>query len=688
MIKGVLVLLCALLAASAQSGDWPVAGGFSSQNKYSPLTQINRDNVSQLRVAWTYDSGDDYPESEIQCNPIVVNGVLYATTPRLRLIALDAATGKLRWSFDPGLKGRGKLRNRGVAWWTDGKSARIFYGVRDYLYAIDAKTGKPATGFGRMGRVGLRENLGRDPRSQSVGLNSPPVIYRDLVIIGSVVSETLPASPGDIRAYDARTGALRWSFHTIPHPGEFGYETWPKDAWTYAGGANNWTGMALDAARGLVFVPTGSASFDFYGGNRTGDNLFANCLIALKAETGERVWHFQTVRHDLWDRDLPAPPTLVTVRREGRDVDAVAVTTKSGYVFLFERETGKPLFPIREREAPGGGVEGEHPASRQPVPEKPEPFARQRLTEELVTRRTPAAREDVLGRLRKARSEGQFAPPSFQGTVVFPGFDGGAEWGGSAFDKDSGLLYVNANEMAWILRIVKAEPVSDARGLYKRECASCHRSDFKGTPPEFPALTGLAGRYDAQTLVKFIKEGGGRMPGFDRLGDEALLKLANLILSGEDSVVDLPPQPIEQRFSFDGYNKLLDPDGYPGVAPPWGTLSAINLNTGDFAWKIPLGEYPELAAQGIPTTGSENYGGPVITAGGLLFIGATIRDDKFRAFDKATGKLLWETKLPAGGSATPAVYQAGGREFVVIAAGGGKWGAASGGKYVAFALPK
>jgi quinoprotein glucose dehydrogenase len=377
-------------------GDWAVYSGGSDGIRYSSLRQINRDNVHRLQVAWTFDTGA--LNSLMECNPIVVHRVLFATTPKSPAVALDAATGKLLWNFDPHLGGGG----RGVAHWEDGEEERIFTSVGHFLYALDAKTGKPMPNFGSAGRVDLREGLGRDPEKQSVYASSPGIIYQDLLIIGSSVAEDLPASPGDIRAYDVRTGKIRWTFHTIPHPGEFGYETWPKDAWTYIGGVNNWAGMALDEKRGLVFAPTGSASFDFYGANRIGDDLFANCMIALKAGTGERVWHFQAVRHDLWDRDFPSPPSLVTVKRQGRMVDAVAEITKSGYVFLFDRETGKPLFPIRYQKVPASDVDGEVAADTQPLPTKPKPFSRQEFTERLVTNRTPQAHQAVLEQLRLA----------------------------------------------------------------------------------------------------------------------------------------------------------------------------------------------------------------------------------------------------------------------------------------------
>ena len=540
----------------------------------------------------------------------------------------------------------------------------------------------------------MRRGLGRDPKDITITVTTPGVVYKDLLILGSLVSEGLPSAPGDIRAFDARTGEMRWSFHTIPHPGEFGYDTWPKDAWTYSGGANNWAGMVVDHKRGLVFAPTGSAAFDFYGANRHGDNLFANTLLALKADTGERVWHFQAVRHDVWDRDFPSAPNLVTLKQGGRSVDAVVQISKSGHVFVFERETGKPLFSIEHRGVPASDIEGERLATAQPLPLKPPPFARQTLTENLLTNRTLEARKAALEVFHKVRSKGQFEPPSQEGTIVFPGFDGGGEWGGPAFDPETGWLYVNANEMAWVLRLLprpKPSRQPSGRGLYVTHCGGCHRADLRGTPPEFPALTGLDAKFSLPEVNTIVLEGAGRMPGFSSLPAEATRAISRYIYTGKDAAagpISGGPSPLDLKYTFDGYNRFLDPDGYPAIAPPWGTLNAIDLNAGEIAWSIPLGEYPELAAKGLKDTGSENYGGPLVTANGLLFIGATNFDKKFRAFDKRTGKLLWETLLPAAGNATPAAYEAGGRQFIAIAAGGGKSGAPSGGSFVAFALPE
>ena len=673
--------------------SWKVFGGGPDNIHYSKLDQINRDNVHSLQVAWTFDTGDQHPKSEMECNPIVVDGSLYATTPTGDVVALNAATGTLLWRFSANedLGNVGKVRTRGVTYWSDGNDKRIFVGVRQYLVALEAQSGKLIASFGNAGRIDLREGLGRNPLNW-VSLTSPAVVYKGLVIVGGLMSETLPASPGDIRAYDARTGKPRWSFHTIPHPGELGYETWPKTAWTYSGAANNWAGMSLDIKRGIVFVPTGSAASDFYGANRVGDDLFANSLIALNAETGQRIWHYQFVHHDIWDRDPPSAPALVTVKRDGRDVDAVAQTTKQGFVFLFDRETGKPLFPIESRNYPPSDLEGEITASEQSLPTLPAPYARQKLTADMLTTRTPEAHQDALERFSKLRSDGQFIPGSTQGTIIFPGYDGGAEWGGGAFDPTTGLFYVNANEMAWVLRLVPQKPrTAEANGkeIFMRNCSTCHRADMTGTPPEFPSLVGVSNRYDEPTVKQLIARGAGRMPGFSSLGEDQLEAVFEYVYHGKEMMVkDKGPSPLDAKYISDGYNKFLDKDGYPAIAPPWGTLTAIDLNSGETNWQIPLGEYPELAARGLTNTGSENYGGPVVTAGGLLFIGATNYDKAFRALDKTTGKVLWQTTLPAAGNATPSTYEVNGRQYIVIAAGGGKSPAPSGGSLVAFALPK
>ncbi len=617
------VLWCLLgIAASAsaqKSVDWPGVGNDPGCMRYSPLNQINRDNVARLKPAWVYHTGElkGGAGKTIECTPIVVDGVMYITTGSLRVVALEAASGKELWQFDP-LKERPFTHhpasggvNRGCAYWSDGQPGgerRIIHGTSDgRLFSLDARSGKLDAAFGEGGVRDLRQEF--EPRIAALdyGPTSAPVIWRDTIMIGVSCGEGPGiASPGDIRAFDVRAGKQLWTFHTVPRPGEFGNETWERDSWKNRGGANAWGGLSVDPGRGLVLAGLGSAAFDFYGGDRKGDNLFANCVIALDAGTGKRVWHFQTLRHDLWDHDLPTYPNLVTVTHHGERIDAVAQVTKTGYVFLLDRETGKPLFEIKDQPVPASDAPGEHAAATQPIPVKPPSFAAQFLDETNVTDIGPANRASVLEQLRKVRGGPAFNPPSTQGTVVIPGFHGGANWSGASFDPTTGLLYVNSNNVPNIITLAESQPGEKAR---------------------------------------------------------------------------IGP------YSHKGYIRFLDHEGYPAIKPPWGVLSAINLNTGEFAWRVPLGEHPELTARGIPRTGTETFGGSIVTAGGLVFIAGT-KDERIHAFDKATGRMIWEHPLPAGGYATPATYQIDGRQYLVIAAGGaGKLGTKAGDAFVAFRLP-
>ena len=699
--------------AAREDVDWRVTGGEPGQTRYSPLDQITRANVKSLRVAWVYHAGDASPEnrSEIQATPIVVHGVLYSTSPSLVLFALRASTGQPLWRFDPfaGQSRRESHVNRGVSYWESGDDRRLFYTAGRRIWCVNATTGRPCAAFGENGSIDLASGIDRDVSRTQLVATSPGVIYNDLLIQGSRVSEGEGAAPGDVRAFDVRTGKMRWVFHTIPRAGEPGAETWTDAARPTAGGANSWPGMSVDPVRGMVFVPTGSASPDFYGGERIGQNLYANSLIALDASTGRRLWHFQTVHHDIWDRDLPAVPNLVTVTRDGRSVDAVAQITKSGFVFLFDRASGRPLFPVEERPTPKSDLAGEQSWPTQPVPTKPAPFARQRMTEADVTDLTPAAHDSALARFRRLRHDELFTPPSREGTVVLPGFDGGGEWGGAAFDRSSGVLYVNASDVPWIAALrerVTSKPSSAPQTggqLYLANCASCHRTDRQGDGARTPSLVGVTTRRTPAEIKQIIERGKGFMPAFATLTDAQ----KNAVIAYLDGrVVVAPPAPAPSpsrsddpsaapsaapgaapsRFQFLGYERWRDAEGYPAIKPPWGTLSAIDLNTGEYRWRITLGEHAALHARGIKPTGTEMYGGPIVTAGGLVFVAATM-DAKFRAFDKSTGALLWETQLPAAGYATPSTFRANGKQYVVIAAGGGKLGTRSGDSYVAFALP-
>lgn len=593
-----LIFAVALPLAAA---EWQHYAGDPGSTRYSPLKEIHKGNVARLKTAWTYHTGDkgDRGRSAIETTPIIVDGALYGVSPMLKIFALEAATGREIWKFDPyaGSESQSRGVSRGVTYWQSGQDKRILFVVDARLMSVDARTGKPIAEFGEGGAVNLRKELDRDPPGAFTGVTTPGVIYKDLIILGSAVGEgPRPSAPGHIRAYDVRTGKRVWIFHTIPHPGEFGHETWEGDSWKTAGGANDWGGLSLDEKRGLVFVALGSPAFDFYGGQRLGQNLFGNSVVALEAATGKRVWHYQIVHHDLWDWDLPCAPVLV--QSKGRD--AVAQATKHGLLFVLDRETGKPVFPVEERPVPRSDVPGEKAWPTQPFPVKPPPFAPQKFE---PTDISPEARAFVMKQIADLRVGGMFNPPSKQGTVVVPGTLGGALWGGASFDPQRRLLFVNSNGWANIMRLLDAR----AGSSYPYENA--------------------------------------------------------------------------------GYTRVRDAEGYPGTKPPWGRLTAIDLDKGEFAWQIPIGEHKELTARGVPQTGAMMLGGSISTAGGLVFIGAT-RDEMFRALDSDTGKVLWEMKLEAGGYATPATYSLNGKQYVVIAAGGGtRQETPSSDAYVAFALP-
>ena len=694
-----LLLSSVLLEAD---NDWPAYLGDGAAH-YSAAQEITPDNVSELTQVWEYRSSGKSSgvRSQIQCNPLIIDGVLYGTSPQLTLFALNAASGEELWRFplDGDRRSRRNGVNRGLAMWNDGNEQRLMYSVNQSLYAINPKTGKAIESFGDQGRINLLDGLDRDTQGLYLSANAPGAIYKDLIIIGTRVGEgPATAAPGHIRAYDIRTGERRWIFHTIPHPGEFGYETWPPESWKKSGGANCWTGLVVDKERGLAFVPTGSASFDFWGGDRLGDNLFANSLIALDAATGKRRWHFQFVHHDLWDYDLSATPVLCEVSRNGEKIAAVAQVTKTGQVWVFNRETGESLFPWSEVAVPPSTLKGEVTAPTQPIPSKPAPFARQRFTEDEVTRHSPSARAAVLRQLRSANPHQLYDPPSERGTIILPGFHGGAEWGGAAVDPE-GVLYVNSSEMSWFLQMVPTTALrTGAKDLYRQLCMACHGENREGNAlASVPDLNTVTDRFKPEEISALLNTGKGMMPSFRFLPERSRDALVKYLISPEskpatardefgEALSSTDKTPATSPYVTTGYIRFLDPDGFPALRRPWGTLNAIDLNSGEYLWRRPLGEHPELTGNETQASGTENYGGPVVTAGGLLFIAATM-DEEFRAFSTATGEILWETSLPAGGYATPATYEVDGRQYVVIACGGGKMGTRSGDSYLAFALP-
>lgn len=701
LILIVLVTLLVVLYFNDPSGsrqkDWTEYLGGPERNHYSTLSQIDRSNVNRLQKAWEYHTGDS---GQVQCNPIIIDGRLYAVTATAEPFALDAATGEEIWRIRD--TSGNNVIVRGVSYWEDGDDKRILYTRESWLHAADALTGKPVMAFGDSGRTSLKAGLGPTVEKKYVVSRTPGTVFEDLIIMPLSLSEGSDAAPGHIQAFNIRTGDLAWVFKTIPEPGEFGYDTWPADVYknTNVGAANNWAGMSVDRKRGILYAPTGSAAFDFYGGPRNGSNLFANTLLALNARTGERIWHFQFVHHDILDRDAPAPPNLLTVTHDGKKIDAVAQPTKQGFVYLFDRETGEPLFPIEEVAAPASDIPGEKAWPTQPLPTKPLPYARQTLTENDLNPYS-SNKDSLLITFRKSRFEGPYTPLSRQGSIVYPGLDGGAEWGGAAVDPD-GIMYLNSNEMGWVIALNERQPkaenvVSPGQQVYAMHCSTCHGPERKGNAASgYPSLVNLNDRLERNHVLAVIAKGKGMMPGFQKLSENEKKNLVAYLYGDKQSTAEKPAERADKKevmgnqppdFRISGYTKFLDKGGYPAIRPPWGTLNAIDLNTGEYVWTKVFGSYPELEAKGIPQTGSESYGGPVITASGLLFIAGT-KDKKFRAYDKATGELLWDTTLPAAGFATPSTYEVDGRQYIVVACGGTKLGAEKGDSYVAFALPE
>lgn len=701
-----LILLCGFLFLGCKSSEeqiptnneyttWSSYLGDSGRSHYSTLSQITKENVTDLKVAWSYEAADS---GQMQMNPLVVDSILYGVTAAMRIVALHAETGAEIWQFGDSVK-VWHSTSRGVSYWEKGNDKRILVTRGSDLFALNSLTGKPISTFGNNGKIDMRLGMPKSAAKKFVISNTPGAVYKDLIVMPLRLSEGADAAPGDVMAFNIITGELAWVFHTIPHPGEKGFETW-VDSTAYkspvVGAANNWAGMAVDEETGVIYIPTGSAAPDFYGGDRLGSNLYANSLLALDANTGSYLWHFQFTHHDIWDRDPPAPPNLLMVEREGEKVRAVAQVTKQGYVYVFDRKTGKPLFDIEEVPMPASTLDGEKAWATQPIPVKPAPFARQSqdLTEADISPYAENA-ADLL-EVFKASDKRQYAPPNTTPTFLLPGYDGAAEWGGAATDPNDGIIYVNSNEMAWNLQVNLGEEIPGTNlgeFTYRKYCVSCHQADRKGLATSgYPSLLDLQLRKEKTEVSAIISQGKGMMTGFPQIKEgekEALLKFLwgqEIDHSTEKKEVvstDLEGT-LKKKYKHTGYSKFLDNKGLSGISPPWGTLHAIDLNTGEYIWSVPFGNTLELGENGIGT-GTENYGGAVVTENGLLFIGAT-RDGYFRVFNKLNGEILWEYKLPAAAFATPAMYEVNGKQYIAIACGGEKLGTEKGNQIIVFAL--
>ncbi len=695
----VIIIISISCSKDKQFTNWDSYLGDKASTQFSTASQLTKENVSEIQVIWKYSTKDAHPEgrSQIQCNPLVVDGVIYGSTPRMNFFALDATNGQEIWNFDPhqgSFDRYGMGVNRGLSYWEEGSERRLLITSANFLFCLDMETGKPVVSFGDSGRVDLKKNLGRNVDDRTMMANTPGIVFEDLYILGARVDESMGAAPGHIRAYNIKTGEMEWIFHTIPHPGEYGYDTWPEDAWQKSGGANSWSGMSLDEERGIVYIPTGSASYDFYGADRKGENLFANCVLALNAATGERIWHFQTTHHDIWDRDLPAPPVLASIFVDGEKKDVVMQISKQGYVFVFDRDTGEPIFQIDEVPVPQDALPGEHPWPTQPIPTKPPPFTRMKFGVEDATNISEASNKYAINLLKQIRTDHLYDPPSEEGTLIFPGYDGGGEWGGAAFNPMTNTLFINVNHVPWIMTMLEVnidQKSNIGRGAasYKQFCSGCHGADLKGGEfmGKIPSLVDMKDRLSEEDFERTVKMGKNNMPPFAWLKEKQLDDIKSYLMQMQE-VKSVTQQSDDNNVFYrsTGYNKFYDQEGYLAIKPPWGTLVAIDMNETKIKWEVPLGEHEELTKRGIPITGTQNYGGPAITVNGLIFIAAT-SDEKIRCFEQENGQLLWEAKLPAAGYATPSIYEVAGKQYVVIACGGGKLGTKSGDSYLSFALP-
>lgn len=704
----IIIGLFGFLSCSQETGrresdnyqNWEHYRATKTAAQFSGLDQINKGNVHLLKPAWIYHTGDAKERTPMECNPMILGNVMYVSSPQLDLIALDAEKGTELWRFDPEKYGQSGGVNRGFFHYREGDHVRLFMAVGYYLFAIDAQSGELISEFAEDGKLDLRKNLGVDPETLSISLSTPGVVFEDLIIIGSATGEGYDASPGHIRAYDAKTGAFEWIFHTIPKEGEMGHDTWNWQEEENYGGANNWGGLSLDEEQGWVYVSTGSPAYDFYGGNRLGENLFGNSILALDARTGERKWHYQAVTHDIWDYDLPCAATLVDIPSANGVVKALIQPTKMGELIVLDRMTGQSLVEMEESNVPPSYVPGEvaHPTQKfnQGIT-----VTRQGLDSTMLTDISKEANAYAKEEYKKYRNEGFYTPPSLEGTLTFPATRGGMIWGGASYDPDNHMLYVNANEIPMILQVRNISKNREGeselvkypgRSTYLSNCSNCHGAELQGLGEAFPSLKEVKERHDRASLAQIITHGNGLMPAFQGFDENKLNALIDYLLGIEpvsDPIHEIKEeQGPSERYVLQGFRIFTDEEGFPGSKPPWGTLNAIDLKTKTIKWKVPLGEYPKLKERGVPATGTQNFGGCVATAGGLVFMGGT-PDEMFRAFDVATGKILWEYKLPFGGYAVPAIYEVKGKQYVVIAAGGAnRLGTPAGDAYVAFALPE
>ena len=697
-LMGIKLLLFFLFLSCGNDSDqefksWSIYSGDASGSKYSNLSEVNKTNIAQLKLIWEleiYDKKENHRHG-IQCNPIIIGDQMFVIGPDMKVHAINATQGNLNWSFDPFPGEKYSGNSRGVTYFDDGKNGRLYFVAASFLFCIDALSGKSVDSFGEGGKISLKKGFGPEAEQLFITASTPGIVYKNLLIMGSRVLDgaNQKTMPGNIRAFNLYSGAIEWEFRTIPRPGEVGYDTWPEEAWQNEFiSVNSWSGFTLDQENEMVFFGTGSPSYDHWGGNRIGDNLFGNCILALNANTGERIWHFQTVHHDLWDYDIPCPPNLVRVKSNGKLVEAIAQPTKTGQLFVLDRFTGAPIHPINEVAVPPSDIPGEMASKTQPFTKPELIYGKITINENTLNQMEGFENKSIKDSLQSMIYGQLYLPTAVKPTMVFPQFNGGTDWGGAAYDPFNRSLYVNtSNEPEWfaMLNLLENQKISSynyGKQLFKSNCNVCHNSTQNNIMGSF----GLNQRKHIKTT---LINGKGAMPAFPNFDAKVVDALSDYIVgSGKDKVIEIDNEEkiFEIPWVANGHPELKTKNGYPINETPWGTLSKIDLDAGKINWQIPLGTYPELEKMGHSPTGTFNMGGPIVTAGGLIFIGATM-DERFRAFDQSNGKLLWEFQLDAGGYATPATYQVNGKQYIVIAGGGsGKPGTKAGNKIYCFGL--